>query len=120
MPDDCSQRTTRMKRSGSTLIYSTVAQDVESEGAASAGRRDGREVDPGARPGEGKMLDKKICDTKVDFLMQAFETQRSKRWFDPQTFLGLMRLRGMECNAPSGYAEAFYCRKAIIGLEASA
>jgi hypothetical protein len=22
-----------------------------------------------------------------------------------------MRLRGMECNADSGYAEAFYCRK---------
>jgi LmbE family N-acetylglucosaminyl deacetylase len=63
-------------------------------------------------------LDKKICDSKVDFLMEAFQTQRSKRWFDPQTFLGLMRLRGMESNAPSGYAEAFYCRKAVIGLEA--
>lgn len=62
-------------------------------------------------------LDKKVCDTKVDFLMEAFQTQRSKRWFDPQTFLGLMRLRGMECNAPSGYAEAFYCRKAVIGFE---
>jgi LmbE family N-acetylglucosaminyl deacetylase len=62
-------------------------------------------------------LDKKICDSKVDFLMEAFQTQRSKRWFDPQTFLGLMRLRGMECNAPSGFAEAFYCRKAVIGIE---
>jgi LmbE family N-acetylglucosaminyl deacetylase len=61
-------------------------------------------------------LDKKTCDTKVNFLMEAFQTQRSKRWFDPQTFLGLMRVRGMECNSPSGYAEAFYCRKAIIGL----
>jgi LmbE family N-acetylglucosaminyl deacetylase len=62
-------------------------------------------------------LEKKFCDTKIDFLMEAFQTQRSKRWFDPQTFLGLMRLRGMECNAPSGYAEAFYCRKALMGLE---
>src|SRR5271154_3132597 len=59
-------------------------------------------------------LDKKICDSKVGFLMEAFQTQRSKRWFDPQTFLGLMRLRGMECNAPSGYAEAFYCRKLVL------
>jgi LmbE family N-acetylglucosaminyl deacetylase len=62
-------------------------------------------------------LAKEVCDAKVDFLMRAFDTQRSKRWFDPQTFLGLMRLRGMESNAPSGYAEAFYCRKAVIGFE---
>jgi LmbE family N-acetylglucosaminyl deacetylase len=62
-------------------------------------------------------LDKKICDTKVEFLLEAFQTQRSKRWFDAQTFLGLMRLRGMECNAPSGYAEAFYCRKLVIGSD---
>jgi hypothetical protein len=46
--------------------------------------------------------------------MEAFESQRSKRWFQPETFLGLMRLRGMECNAPSGYAEAFYCRKLVL------
>jgi LmbE family N-acetylglucosaminyl deacetylase len=59
-------------------------------------------------------LDKEICKTKVDFLMDAFQTQRSKRWFEPETFLGLMRLRGMECNSPSGYAEAFYCRKLVV------
>ena len=34
--------------------------------------------------------------------------------FQPETFLSLMRLRGMECNAPSGYAEAFYCRKMVM------
>ena len=28
-------------------------------------------------------------------------------------FLGLMRLSGVESNAPSGYAEAFYCRKLV-------
>jgi LmbE family N-acetylglucosaminyl deacetylase len=64
-------------------------------------------------------LGKEICESKIGFLMEAFQTQRSKHWFDPQTFLGLMRLRGMECNAPSGYAEAFYGRKLIIGAEAS-
>ncbi|PYV74880.1 MAG: PIG-L domain-containing protein [Acidobacteria bacterium] len=52
-----------------------------------------------------------VCEQKVRYLMDAFESQRSKRWFQPETFLSLMRLRGMECNAPSGYAEAFYCRK---------
>jgi LmbE family N-acetylglucosaminyl deacetylase len=65
-------------------------------------------------------LDKKICDSKVGFLMEAFQTQRSKRWFEPETFLGLMRLRGMECNSPSGYAEAFYGRKLVIGVEVKA
>jgi LmbE family N-acetylglucosaminyl deacetylase len=51
---------------------------------------------------------------KVRLLMQGFGTQRSKRWFTEDTFLGLMRLRGVECNAPSGYAEAFYARKTVI------
>ena len=59
-------------------------------------------------------LDREIYEQKVDYLMQAFATQRSKQWFDRDTFLGLMRLRGMECASPSGHAEAFYCRK--IGL----
>jgi LmbE family N-acetylglucosaminyl deacetylase len=52
--------------------------------------------------------------TKVDHLMEIFPSQRSKRWFEPETFLSLMRLRGMECNAPSGYAEAFHCRKMVL------
>lgn len=51
---------------------------------------------------------------KVDCLMEAFPSQHVKRWFEPQTFLSLMRLRGMECNAPSGYAEAFYCPKLML------
>jgi LmbE family N-acetylglucosaminyl deacetylase len=59
-------------------------------------------------------LDPDICEQKVRYLMDVFESQRHKRWFDPATFRGLMRLRGMECNAPSGYAEAFYCRKIVF------
>lgn len=51
---------------------------------------------------------------KVNNLSTIFESQRSKPWFSSDTFLGLMRLRGMESNAPSGYAEAFYTRKMII------
>ncbi len=51
---------------------------------------------------------------KVDHLVEAFPSQHAKRWFQPETFLSLMRLRGMECNAPSGYAEAFYCRKLVL------
>lgn len=51
---------------------------------------------------------------KVHYLMEAFQSQQSKRWFQQDTFLSLMRLRGMECNAPSGYAEAFYGRKLVL------
>jgi len=56
-------------------------------------------------------LEREICDRKVAYLMEAFQSQQSKRWFEPDTFRSLMRLRGMECNAESGYAEAFYARK---------
>ena len=59
-------------------------------------------------------LETVTCQNKVRHLMDAFHSQRSKRWFEESTFLSLMRLRGMECNAGSGYAEAFYCRKLVI------
>lgn len=66
------------------------------------------------RPSVFVPLSKKTCEDKVRFLMDTFQSQNSKRWFQPETFLSLMRLRGMECNAPSGYAEAFYCRKLVL------
>src|SRR5712672_4647863 len=59
-------------------------------------------------------LEKKIYQKKVRYLMEAFTTQRAKHWFEKETFLALMRLRGMVCVAPSGYAEAFYCRKLVV------
>lgn len=52
---------------------------------------------------------------KVDLLISHFGSQKSKQWFDPETFLGLARLRGMECRAPERYAEAFVARKLIFG-----
>jgi len=48
---------------------------------------------------------------KIDLLMKHFGTQQSKQWFDPETFRGLARLRGMECRAAENYAEAFFGRK---------
>jgi LmbE family N-acetylglucosaminyl deacetylase len=54
------------------------------------------------------------CQHKVRCLMEAFQSQRCKRWFEESTFTSLMRLRGMECNAPSGHAEAFYSRKLVL------
>jgi LmbE family N-acetylglucosaminyl deacetylase len=59
-------------------------------------------------------LPEEECHKKAENIMDAFQSQHSKRWFGKDTFLSLMRLRGMECNAPSGYAEAFYCRKVVL------
>jgi LmbE family N-acetylglucosaminyl deacetylase len=51
---------------------------------------------------------------KIDLLNSHFGSQRSKQWFDADTFLGLARLRGMECRAPERYAEAFFARKLLL------
>lgn len=59
-------------------------------------------------------LERETCERKMRYVMDSFESQRGKRWFEESVFMALMRLRGMECNAPSGYAEAFYCRKLVI------
>ena len=48
---------------------------------------------------------------KIDLLIEHFATQRSKDWFDPETFRGLARLRGMECRAAERYAEGFVVHK---------
>ena len=48
---------------------------------------------------------------KIDLLLAEFPSQATKKWFNEVTFDALLRLRGIESNAPSGYSEAFYCRK---------
>jgi LmbE family N-acetylglucosaminyl deacetylase len=59
-------------------------------------------------------IDAHLHRRKIDHLMEFFGTQRSKRWFQEELFSSLLRLRGMECNSPSSYAEAFFCRKAVL------
>lgn len=66
------------------------------------------------RPNVYVPLAKEIMDRKIALLMAHFGTQRSKDWFDAETFRGLARLRGMECRAPERYAEAFAVRKAHL------
>jgi LmbE family N-acetylglucosaminyl deacetylase len=51
---------------------------------------------------------------KIRYILDAFQSQRTKHWFQQDTFLSLLRLRGMECNAPSNHAEAFHCRKLVL------
>ena len=49
---------------------------------------------------------------KVDLLKRHFPSQQAHDWWDDEVFLGLMRLRGMECRRP--YAEAYFVSKALV------
>jgi LmbE family N-acetylglucosaminyl deacetylase len=56
-------------------------------------------------------LNEIFCSRKIDYILKSFKSQGGKQWFTADTFRGLLRLRGIECNAPEKFAEAFYCRK---------
>lgn len=58
-------------------------------------------------------LDEDLCLKKAAYLCRFFQTQGNRHWFSEDTFLSLMRLRGVECASPTKFAEAFFCRKAI-------
>jgi LmbE family N-acetylglucosaminyl deacetylase len=60
-------------------------------------------------------LDDVKCRRKVEAILTSYISQQGKRWFSEDLFRSLLRLRGMECQAPSGHAEAFYCRKLVAG-----
>jgi LmbE family N-acetylglucosaminyl deacetylase len=59
-------------------------------------------------------LDEAIVRTKIEHLLEFFQTQLNRRWFTEDLFLSILRLRGMESNAPDRYAEAFYGRKVVL------
>jgi LmbE family N-acetylglucosaminyl deacetylase len=60
-------------------------------------------------------VSEEVAREKVELVANSFPSQAAKDWFDEGVFLGLMRLRGMEARSPSGYAEAFTCRKLVLG-----
>ena len=53
-------------------------------------------------------------EERVALLDKCFPSQRTRPWWDEEVFLGLARLRGVECR--SRYAEAFHCDKAVLAL----
>jgi LmbE family N-acetylglucosaminyl deacetylase len=53
-----------------------------------------------------------VARRKVEMLHKCFPSQRTRDWWDDEVFLGMARLRGMECR--TRYAEAFTCTKSII------
>jgi LmbE family N-acetylglucosaminyl deacetylase len=68
------------------------------------------------RPNFYVAVNRRAANSKTKAILEVFESQRAKDWFSEETFLGLMRLRGMECRATDGYAEAFHSRKIVLAL----
>jgi LmbE family N-acetylglucosaminyl deacetylase len=60
-------------------------------------------------------LSQSVGRRKVASLMRYFGTQRNKQWFSEDLFYGLLRLRGIEAASPTRFAEAFHCRKLLLG-----
>lgn len=56
-------------------------------------------------------VDSVTAARKVHVLMKAHSSQMGRDWFTRDTFMSLLRLRGLECRSPSGLAEAFHGRK---------
>jgi LmbE family N-acetylglucosaminyl deacetylase len=60
-------------------------------------------------------LKRSDVDRKVRILTDCYKTQSMKHWFTDETFRALMRLRGLECGAESGWAEGFHGSKMLLG-----
>jgi LmbE family N-acetylglucosaminyl deacetylase len=61
-------------------------------------------------------LDDAIAERKIAHVVEHFPSQTVRRWFTPDLFRSLLRIRGMESNSPSGLAEGFYARKLLLEL----
>jgi LmbE family N-acetylglucosaminyl deacetylase len=59
-------------------------------------------------------LTRETAVRKAELIFESFVSQRGRAWFTPDTFTSLSRLRGIECNATEGHAEAFFLRKAVL------
>jgi LmbE family N-acetylglucosaminyl deacetylase len=56
-------------------------------------------------------LKSEVCNRKIEYLLSSFQSQKGKYWFTEDTFLSLLRIRGVEARSATRYAEAFHCRK---------
>ncbi len=61
-----------------------------------------------------------VAERKAQAIVDLFGTQRGKSWFSADNLLALMRLRGLECRAESGFAEGFHTRKLVFSPSAPA
>jgi LmbE family N-acetylglucosaminyl deacetylase len=59
-------------------------------------------------------LTESIARKKIQTIVECFKSQKNKSWFTEDVFSSILRLRGVECRAPSGFAEAFHARKLVL------
>ncbi len=59
-------------------------------------------------------LSTEMSEAKVAHLLEHFPSQGSRSWFDAEAFRAILRLRGLESNANSGYAEGYYVRRIVV------
>ncbi|MFE2104956.1 PIG-L deacetylase family protein [Kitasatospora sp. NPDC059463] len=67
------------------------------------------------RPTAYQPLSPEVAEQKVRLLQEHYPSQRHRPWYDREAFLGLARIRGIECHAR--YAEAFDVAKLVLDLE---
>lgn len=65
-------------------------------------------------PNVYSILHKEIGEKKIRTIVKVFRSQEDRNWFDEETFWALLRLRGVESNSITKYAEAFFVRKILI------
>jgi LmbE family N-acetylglucosaminyl deacetylase len=66
------------------------------------------------RPAAYQPLDAALTEAKVELLHEHYPSQIHRPWYDREAFLGLARIRGIECG--TRYAEAFYVNKIVLDL----
>lgn len=66
------------------------------------------------RPNLYAPIPEDLCRRKIELLMEGFPTQAGRQWFTEDTFWGMLRIRGVEANSPTKFAEAFHARKLVI------
>ncbi|KAA2261187.1 PIG-L family deacetylase [Solihabitans fulvus] len=71
-----------------------------------------------AQPTAFVPLDPEVAEAKSALLLEHYRSQHGRSWFDRETFLGLLRLRGVQCQAR--YAEGFFVDKLVFELGAPA
>ena len=59
-------------------------------------------------------LDEAFCRRKSQYIIDSFKSQNNKQWFTQDTFYSILRIRGIESNSESKYAEGFYTRKIVF------
>jgi LmbE family N-acetylglucosaminyl deacetylase len=56
-------------------------------------------------------VEEEFVNLKIQALLKYYVSQHVKHWFDRETFISLMRIRGLEVASPTRYAEAFHVNK---------